>query len=749
MKRILLTLASLAGSLALTGCTMPSAVLNGTTPAVTTHAIKVGGKLHGGSQPVYGSTVTLWAAGTGTGYGQGATALQTTTTGQIGDFYFTTACTTGQLLYITATGGNSQGGDPYLPDPGASQNPYIAAMAALPKPCDVNTANLDVVINELSTVSAVFSLQQFMSISPGTTPGGMGTGATAPWMIGSPSTNIIGMTNAFAGTAQLTALGYGTVYTTAAPATVSAVINSVTYTTTIVPDSARITTIADILASCINSDGVTADGSLCSALMADTTPGTATAPSDTIQVAYYMATNAAGLTMNAHGNTMGSPTYLCSTYVPSAGAPFQTPLPCTATTNIGDWNITVQWKTVTGTTTIGTIAPGAIAIDSQGNIWTGVVSTAVTTNVVNQFGPTGVLNIAPVSTASLTPYTVNFNVAGTTTTEASTVNNTAYPLSYTRNFSIAVDTNNNAWYPSYAGTSPGTLTNGSVSLVTGVVAQVTKAGVATAYLTGTVPGVIAIDGSNNVFLSNQPQGSKYSFSELTAAGNYQTLNKGVGSQGSIFNGIFVDNSGFASLLYSGTTCSPFTIYRQNDAGAATAATTGYVTSGVCAYQAAADKTNNFYSSASTGNLTYTNISTSKTAPTQTTITGSTNTVTTGLGGFAGLDNPSGVTVDGVGNVWAANRLTSSSVAGISVFTPNTTGTTPTFTALSEGGTVAGQYGFQGGAASAITGVTLDSSGNVWFNATGNSYLYHMVGAAAPVVTPIAAAVASGSLATRP
>ena len=740
MKRLFAPLCSLACALALAGCGMPSAILSGNTPAVSTHQVKIGGMVHGGEQAVIGSTITLWAAGTATGYGQGSTPLATTTSDSNGNFSFAAGtCTTGQLLYITAAGGNSYSSTT------APSNPYVAAMAALPQPCSANTANTYVSLNELSTVAAVWSLQQFMSISPGATPGTYGTGATTPWTIGSPSTNVIGMTNAFAQINEMVPSQYGT----AGPSSAVSIINGVTYTTTIVPDTSRINTLGDILGACINSDGVTADGSLCAALMTDTTPASMTSPSDTVQAAYYLATNPAGLTMPAHGNTLGAPTYLCSAYSPGTSAPFQPNIACNTSTNIGDWNITVQWKTVTGSTTVGTVSPGAIAIDSAGNIWTGPVSSAITTNVVNQFSPTGALNITPVSSASLTPYTVNFNVAGTTTAEASTTNNAAYPLSYTRNFGIAVDTNNNAWYSSYAGISPGTLTNGTVSLTTGVVAQVTKAGVATAYLTGTVPGVIAIDGSNNVFLSNQAQGAKYSFSELVAAGSYQTLNKGVGSQGSIFNGIFVDNTGFASLLYSGTTCSPFTVYRENDAGAATAATTGYVTSGVCVYQASVDKTNNFYSSASTGNLTYTNISSSLTAPTQTTITGSTNTATTGTGGFAGLDLPAGSAIDGKGNVWVANRLSSSAAVGISEFTPNTSGTTPTFTALSEGGSVAGQFGFQGGGASAIMGVTLDGSGNVWYNTTGNSYLYHMVGAAAPVVTPIAQAVANGAIGTRP
>ena len=46
-------------------------------------------------------------------------------------------------------------------------------------------------------------------------------------------------------------------------------------------------------------------------------------------------------------------------------------------------------------------------------------------------------------------------------------------------------------------------------------------------------------------------------------------------------------------------------------------------------------------------------------------------------------------------------------------------------------------------------LAIDGSGNVWVtNANGNS-LTEVVGAAAPVVTPLAAAVANGTIAIRP
>ncbi len=746
MNRFFAPICSFGCALALAGCAMPSAILSGNTPAVATHQVKIGGTIHGGQQAVIGSTMTLWAAGTGTGYGQGATVLATTTSDTGGNFGFNAGtCTTGQLLYITAQGGNSFSSDPTL------SNPYVAAMAAVPQACNVNTPNQFVIVNELSTVAAVWSLQQFMSIAPGATPGTFATTATAPWMIGSPSTNIIGMTNAFAGVSEMVSTGFGT----AGPSSVNSTVGGVAYVNTIVPDSNRINALGDILGSCINSDGITADGSQCAALMTDTTPGAATPPSDTIEVAYYLATNPAGLTMPQHATANGSPAYLCANYiVPSP--PF---MPTTSCTNPGDWTITIQWKNTTVATTpvtVGTIYAGAVALDSNGNVWTGGASSALTANLINQFSPTGTMNIVPPQSVTIPAYSVKYDIAGTTTAEAFA--GSSPNIAYARSLSLAVDTLNNAWYSSYGSATQGTLTNGSVSLYTGFVVQVTPTGQPSGYITGVSPGVIAIDGSNNIFLNNAPGVSsgvaRFGISELTAASSYQQLNKGLASSSSQYNDVFVDKSNFAWGLYSGTTCNPFPIYRENDTVAASASTANDVTSSVCAYYGAIDAAGNMWSAATpssgaTGNIYYTNISASLTAPTITTFTGGTATTATGTGGQGGLDLPVGVAVDGLGHVWVANRLTSNAATGISEFAPTTTGTTTTIVPLSEGGTVAGQFGFQGGSSVGINGLALDSSGNVWFQAAAGSYLYHMVGAAAPVVTPVSLAIANNALGTRP
>jgi hypothetical protein len=239
--------------------------------------------VYGGQQPITGAAVTLWAAGTTGTYGTAATSIATTTTDSNGNFSFNNGnvspCTTGQYLYITSVGGN----------PGAGVNQYAALMAALPAPCSASTANTYVVVNEVTTVASVTALQQFMGITPGGSPA---------WTIGTPSANTSGLANAFTQVGNLVNIGTGT----SAVSTATNTIGGVTYTTTITPDTNKIYTLADVLAACINTNG----SSICTSLFADATPSGSAAPTDSIQVAYYLATNAAGLTMPAHG-VAGSP----------------------------------------------------------------------------------------------------------------------------------------------------------------------------------------------------------------------------------------------------------------------------------------------------------------------------------------------------------------------------------------------------------------------------------------------------------
>jgi len=754
-RTLLLALAATFAAV-LSGCATSIGSGSGSTTPIALKAGQIGGMLHGGNQPVTGATMTLWAAGaptTGGGYGAGATLVSTTLSLADGSFNFNVAgaspCTTGQYLYITSTGGNA----------GAGVNTYAAMMAALPSPCSSSTAGTFVWVNEVTTVAAVWSLQQFMTISPS---------GVIKWQIGAPSTNITGLANAFTQTAQLASIANGT----SAVSSVASLVSSVAYTTTITPDISRIDTLADILAACVNTTGTSA----CTSLFADTTPGSSTAPTDTIQVAYYLATNPGGLTMPAH-SAANSPTYLCTQYVVPSPAFLPT---LTCGTNTNDWLVGVSWATIVtggsacgaGGTCIGTTDAASIAIDQTGNIWVGAgTGVAAGGAMITEFNQSGQEILSPVGSVAIPAYNVNF-IAVSTANLLAYAGTTSISVGYGRpTTSIAIDTNNNAWFDSYGATSPGTI-GSTVTMPTGLLVKVAPGGTASGFIAPAANGVLAIDGFNNIYQSGQPISGKSYITEIESGAQtgetgvaYQTIDEGSERNGSgnINNSVFVDSNEYAWGLNGtqtcGTTGTPLSLDRTTTAEQESNPVSGNATSSVtdavgCAFYGAPDASGNAWATAS-GNLYYINTSASTTsapAATITTITGSTNTsTTTASTGAGGLDNPTGVALDGVGNVWVANRLSSTTVGGISEFSVSTNTATPpvtTATTLSPGG-LAGEFGFNDFNALAAQGIVIDGSGNLWLETTGGNALWHIVGAAAPVVTPIALAIKNGTLATRP
>jgi len=97
----------------------------------------------------------------------------------------------------------------------------------------------------------------------------------------------------------------------------------------------------------------------------------------------------------------------------------------------------------------------------------------------------------------------------------------------------------------------------------------------------------------------------------------------------------------------------------------------------------------------------------------------------------GIATPASIAIAGDGSVWIAN--TNSTLANLA----------NSGTALSPGA------GYNGGGLNTPTGMAIDSSGNVWVTNTGDSSLTEFVGAAAPVVTPLATAVKNGNQGGQP
>lgn len=713
------------------------------------------GNLHGGQQPVPGSTVKLWAAGTtGTGaaaYGANATLLATATTASDGSFSFNNTsgvspCTPGQYLYVTAQGG--------MPD-GANTNSALAMMAALPTACDANTGNQYVWINEVTTVAAVWSLQQFMSIAPG--------GAT-PWQIGAPSTNVAGLANAFLMSGNLASVATGTTAVSSTNYANTTTLNSVVYTTVINPDFTKINTLADILATCVNTtDSSSTISNTCTSLLADTTPSGSTAGKDTLDAAFYLATNAAGLTMNK-GSYNTSPQYLCSNYIP-ATPPFQPTMTCSSSTYPNDWMIGISYKTTNNAnTTTNTLSPGSIAVDASGNIWLSTYNSGSTAGQITGMDVAGHMLITPVTSTNI--------VSNAGWSAGSYAGTNPYPLGGARNDSLAIDTNGNIWSANYYTTSYNNTVNTTVSGGTyqAPIARIDPTtGSSTGYLVGATPVGLAIDGSNNVYVtdnttSGASQGSSPTnryYASMLAAGttaDYTSFYTGVGRFTALFTSIQIDGSGNQYAIPFNGTCSNATLYRYNsgylantlsstnassftsDGAAVTLSSSSSPTT--CAQYGAPDGLGNIWATSS-GNLEYIVPATGTTAPSAptsvTTFTASSGTTN------GGLASGTGVAIDGLGNVWVANNV-GTTTGGVTELAPSNNGTA--VTAKSPAGTSIYGFGSQYAYPHAIAPV-IDRSGNIWIEVQAGSYLYGLVGGAGPVVTPKVLAVKNSLIGQRP
>ena len=239
MPRLALALpASLCLAAVLSGCG------SGIVTTSSTGTLGIQGKVRGGQQPVTSASIFLYSAGK-SGNGSAATSMLnspviTDSTGSFtisGDY--SCASSTDQV-YLVATGGNPGLGD-------SINNTAIVLMTALGNCGNLSTTPF-ITINEVTTAAAAWTLAPFM---------------TSYANVGASATNAMGISNAFLD-AQLLANS-----ATGAPATLAA--NLITQTI-------KLNTLADVIATCVNSDG----GANCAPLFTAATPSGVTAPTDTL-----------------------------------------------------------------------------------------------------------------------------------------------------------------------------------------------------------------------------------------------------------------------------------------------------------------------------------------------------------------------------------------------------------------------------------------------------------------------------------
>lgn len=451
----------------LTGCSFQQTASPTPEPAV-----KLIGSVHGGQQPIVGAHVYLFAANT-TGYGQPSVSLlnaaSTGTSDSLGAYVVTDSnggftitgdysCTPNTQVYLYALGGN----------PGAGVNSAAGLLTALgncPSSGSFLTSFPLIQVNEVTTVAAAYAMAGFT------------TDAIHVSSSGTPLA-LIGIANAFANAANLADITTGSALTVT-PAGNGAV------------PFAEINTLANILASCINSTGP--GSTACNTLFSNTLSGgtSGSTPTDTataiINIAHNPGVNVATLSALVTPNSPFQPTssfihftlYLSFTGSTIGGAPEQ---------------------------------PGSIGIDGSGNVWTvnAIFSGPSTSYTVTKLSPSGSV------LSGATGYVVGNDITSSS----------GY---------IAIDQTGNAWL---TGTSH--------------IYKISSSGTVSTFLPdeGSAYGRIAIDASGNVWSIST--GGTPSLIELSPSGTDLHFNSTAPIG---INGLAISNSGIAwtagypNLLY--------------------------------------------------------------------------------------------------------------------------------------------------------------------------------------------------------
>lgn len=577
----------------LTGCSasfQPNPIQTDQTEVGT-----IQGTVHGGQAPISGAEIYLFAAGTG-GYSGGATSLlkagsKTTkaTSGKFANDYYVTTdgggnfnisgdyqCTQGTQVYLVAYEGNSGSG---------TSNTYIVQMAGLGEcPAAGNLAQTVpyVTINEVSTVVFAYAM------------GGFGTSATN---IGSSGTALAqtGIANAMANVSNILDVGSGQLLTTAKS-------NS----NGVVPYQ-KIYTLANILASCVNTSGTLGNSGNrqpCYTLLSNTS-GTG---SDEAQAIFYIVQNPTA--------NVGTLFALQGTGPPFSGlskAPTDWTIPIVYSNAVstfaivgnqtvgGPFNITFD---ASGNAWIGDRVKGVIEMSPQGAVTTynhgfGMIkglaisqdSTSIWAVDYGLNGDNGSLyildpsgNVSKTITTGLNgPSSIAFDstgnayvaneTGGSVSVYDSSGNNLDNQTSFGNNIGtpgfIAVDTNNNAWIPSTSTAYIGELT----TTVT------TKRGVTTttyaASTTSEAAGYcLVVDGSNNLWFGDYANSQ---LDERLTKNGKDATNSGGGLNGPYH--LSIDGAGNVWVSNEGAALVNAWVPGNGNSGKATAMTTGGFTSG--------------------------------------------------------------------------------------------------------------------------------------------------------------------------
>jgi hypothetical protein len=656
-------------------------------------AAVVVGHVHGGNQPISFSTVTLnYAGASGQGSifpGTANNVIATTTSAADGSWSFTRDSNNGDswpasgniyscpntsynpLVYLVAKGGNTQGtGDSTITNNAAV---FVAPLG----PCRNISNSTFINLDEVSTVATIAALQQYFD-PVNETFGAGGSGLAYTYFL-----------NAFNLIPNMVNLSSGRAITSSnipgGSLNLSNGVAAVSVTAT--PETAKINTLANILASCVNSSSASATN--CTTLFSNATPpvipvtsrpyGTAAfnPATDILQATYYMLTNP----------TNGSATNLGNLYLlpVGAGAAYQPSL----TTAPSDWTIGISYST---TSTCGTNSgsfigsPYSLSVDVYGNLW-----------MANSQGGSG--NLTEISPSGIPIVCVALNSPATSpsTTAASTI-----------------DSAGNVWQGA----------SGTPNLTRYVISSQA----ALSFPTPEAPLALAADGKGNVYFTTVT-GHLYQIAgaaSATAAVTPVEIATALGTPSSLL----VDNTSSQAIWASSGTGSLSRTIATN-IGSSPGYLNGFSTSvistssptyGLAVKGASGNNVNNLLFSLQGTTNAVSNIIGSSTS-----YSAVANFPT--AAGFAGISLPTGIASDAQTNIWIANNANSSGLGSVSEVSASAA-------ALSL------STGFQKSATflNSSRSVAIDQVGNVWVGGDGNAFVTQIVGAAVPVYQPFAQAI---------
>lgn len=660
----------LLAPLLLAGCAGSSFSSSG-LPSQPAAAVAFQGTVRGGQSPVAGAAIYLMATSVA-GYGTANVSLLTAgsagvstdgdgrgyvTTDSGGNFAITgtyTCPSADTQVYLLALGGNPGLG-------GSQSNAALAEMDALGA-CGSLTPATHIVINEVTTVAAIAALAPFANAD-----------ATA---FSTSATNVLGLKNAF-----VTAANLADPFVGQANQKTPGGLGAIPYQ--------EINTLADVLATCVNSTGASAAS--CQTLFTATTPSGGSAPTNTMQAMLNIARHPAQNVATLYQLVTGTP-------------PFQPTLPAvyngfsqTYDGTPSDWSLAIVY------TSAAIPGPVYLALDSQSNVW------SVSSGSAAQLSNAGALLHAVPGNLHQTDVQNYDHVLAVDLNDDLWVDNNSYGISKITSGGVLLNPD------AYWGFIPGPGTNSQTVAYHNYPTDYYKAGF----------GGIAVGLDNTVWLGS----SDYSHSGLahvdsSAVGlSFKDLG-GYGLRNP--SSVAIDSAGNMWLNTTLTTDRYVVVKVAPDGTvlsgpAGSTASTGFAT-GNTPRAIAVDHSNNAWI-ANQGDQTLTALQSDGTPLAGSPFSG------------GGLQFPSDVSIDGDGHVWVANFNRSG--AGVSEFDANGT-------ALSN------SKGFYPGLTySAHGAIAVDRSGNVWVSDWQGAAVEELVGLGAPTVTPLALATKNNQIGVRP